>query len=85
MDYKKAGVDTFQTFFTFKFTVILRRTQTAQIDAVQESHEVCGSCMLKAGAAPSDIMTCGAHRLLFDYYREKSRKPCAARGSGLTA
>lgn len=24
-------------------------------------------------------MTCGAHRLLFDYYREKPRKPCPIR------
>ena len=24
-------------------------------------------------------MTCGAHRLLFDYYREKPRKSCPAR------
>ena len=24
-------------------------------------------------------MTCGAHRLLFDYYREKPRKPCPTR------
>ena len=24
-------------------------------------------------------MTCGAHRLLFDYYCEKPQKPCGAR------
>ena len=38
--------------------VEVRKAGTAQIDAVWESREVCGSRMMKTGAAPSDCMTC---------------------------
>ena len=32
--------------------------------SIWESREVCGSCMMKTGAAPSDCMTCETLRLL---------------------